>query len=132
MDKPIGGRGKKAPYETTHVRIPVDLKAQVEKLVEDYRNNGLNIVSENSQQSTSNECINYRKFVDSMIQEFKENGLYLDQDEKRKHRLTLCANEDEAFEAAKRWIPEARSKKILAMRLLSIIYGTTLDDSRLN
>lgn len=32
-----GGRGAKAPYETTHVRIPVDIKDQVEKLSNDYK-----------------------------------------------------------------------------------------------
>jgi hypothetical protein len=132
MNKPIGGRGKKAPYETTHVRIPVDLKAQVEKLVEDYRNNGLVIPEEIHQQSTDNESINYRQFVDSMIDEFKKNGMYFDQDEKRKARLTLCINEDDAFESARNFIKASRTKKTLAGQLLSRIYGTAIDDPRLD
>jgi hypothetical protein len=37
MTKPMGGRGKKAPYETTHMRIPLPLKNQIEQLIEDYR-----------------------------------------------------------------------------------------------
>lgn len=37
MNKPIGGRGKKAPYATTHIRIPVPIKEQVENLINDYR-----------------------------------------------------------------------------------------------
>lgn len=37
MSKPKGGRGKQAPYESTHVRVPVPIKAKVDKLVEDYR-----------------------------------------------------------------------------------------------
>jgi hypothetical protein len=37
MNKPLGGRGKKAPYETTHLRIPVPIKADIEKLIEHYR-----------------------------------------------------------------------------------------------
>lgn len=37
MTRPIGGRGHKAPYETTHLRIPVPLKPNIEKLIEDYR-----------------------------------------------------------------------------------------------
>lgn len=32
-----GGRGRKAPYETTHVRIPVPIKEVVEKLSIDYK-----------------------------------------------------------------------------------------------
>lgn len=37
MSVPKGGRGIKAPYETTHVRIPVPLKAQIEALIADYK-----------------------------------------------------------------------------------------------
>jgi hypothetical protein len=37
MTKPMGGRGKRAPYETTHMRIPLPLKTQIEQLIEDYR-----------------------------------------------------------------------------------------------
>lgn len=35
--KPKGGYKAVAPYETTHVRVPVPLKAAVEKLIEEYR-----------------------------------------------------------------------------------------------
>ena len=37
MSKPVGGRGHKAPYETVIVRIPVDVKPQVEEIVERFR-----------------------------------------------------------------------------------------------
>lgn len=37
MDKPKGGRGKKAPYNSVTVRVPEDLKDTVEGLVSDYR-----------------------------------------------------------------------------------------------
>jgi chromosomal replication initiation ATPase DnaA len=37
MTKPKGGRGRKAPYETTHVRIPVFLKPIVDQLSNKYR-----------------------------------------------------------------------------------------------
>jgi len=37
MSKPIGGRGNKAPYETTHVRVPVPIKHKVEQLIEEFR-----------------------------------------------------------------------------------------------
>ena len=37
MPKPVGGRGKKAPYQTTHLRVPVPLKASLEALIEAYR-----------------------------------------------------------------------------------------------
>lgn len=37
MIKPKGGRGKKAPYSSVTVRVPEELKAKVEELVEAYR-----------------------------------------------------------------------------------------------
>ena len=32
MNKQVGGRGKKAPYESTHIRIPEPIKYRVEEL----------------------------------------------------------------------------------------------------
>jgi tetrahydromethanopterin S-methyltransferase subunit A len=37
MSKPIGGRGLKAPYETTHVRVPLPIKADVQALIDEFR-----------------------------------------------------------------------------------------------
>lgn len=37
MPKPVGGRGNTAPYETTHVRVPVPIKEQVQTLIDNYR-----------------------------------------------------------------------------------------------
>jgi len=48
MTKPIGGRGYKAPYITTHVRVPTDIKPQVEALIDNYRNELLGINQTNS------------------------------------------------------------------------------------
>ena len=40
MVKPVGGRGLKAPYETTHIRVPVPIKPEVERLIERFRDGG--------------------------------------------------------------------------------------------
>lgn len=37
MVKPIGGRGKRAPYQTIQMRVPLPIKPEVEKLIEQYR-----------------------------------------------------------------------------------------------
>lgn len=37
MTIPKGGRGHRAPYETTHIRIPVPIKGKVETLIEEFR-----------------------------------------------------------------------------------------------
>lgn len=44
--KQIGGRGKKAPYETTHIRVPIPIKSRVEAMIEEFRS-GENTVEEN-------------------------------------------------------------------------------------
>lgn len=37
MSKPLGGRGKVAPYQTTHIRVPIPIKAEIEQMIERYR-----------------------------------------------------------------------------------------------
>ena len=38
MPKPVGGRGKKAPYESVMVRTPLPIKPEVEALISAFRN----------------------------------------------------------------------------------------------
>jgi len=40
-NKPKGGRGKIAPYQTVTVRIPLPIKPMVDKLSEDYRESAI-------------------------------------------------------------------------------------------
>jgi chorismate mutase len=47
MSKPVGGRGHKAPYQTMTIRIPIDVKEQVEEIVERFRSGDLEIVKNN-------------------------------------------------------------------------------------
>lgn len=41
MTKPVGGRGHKAPYQTMTIRIPVNVKTQVDKIVDNFRSGEL-------------------------------------------------------------------------------------------
>ena len=43
MSKPVGGRGHKAPYQTMTIRIPIDVKEQVEEIVERFRSGNLEV-----------------------------------------------------------------------------------------
>ena len=43
MPKPVGGRGHKAPYQTMTIRIPIDVKQQVEEIVERFRSGDLEV-----------------------------------------------------------------------------------------
>ena len=40
MPKPVGGRGRKNKYETTHVRVPKPIKDQVESLISRFHDEG--------------------------------------------------------------------------------------------
>lgn len=73
MDKPVGGRGHKAPYETTQVRVPVPIKPQVEKLIAQYRavilNGGDTTENTNLDSSKSLELLACIKLVDRFVEE---------------------------------------------------------------
>jgi hypothetical protein len=43
MPKPLGGRGCKAPYQTMTIRIPVDVKPQIDEIVERFRSRDLKL-----------------------------------------------------------------------------------------
>jgi hypothetical protein len=122
MSKPIGGRGKKAPYETTHVRIPVDLKSKVEELVEAYRNNELIVSGKNEDKSARNLPIDYHELVVKMIEEFKNNNLFIHENPDRKYPLTLILSREEAIEYGRTLVIQARTKKNVAENLLTALY----------
>jgi hypothetical protein len=122
MNKPIGGRGKKAPYETTHVRIPVDLKSQVEELVENYRNSGLAVAEKNSDNTINNLSINYHELVKIMIEKFKDNDLFISENLNKKCSSNLCLNIEQSIELANSLLLSSRTKKAVAENLLTAIY----------
>lgn len=65
-----GGRGKKAPYETIMIRIPLPLKPSVLKLAEDYRREAeaKNHIAELERQGLSTEDIQ------KLLARLKETG----------------------------------------------------------
>lgn len=48
MSKPVGGRGHKAPYQTITVRIPLDIRSQVDEIAERFRANDREIAEASS------------------------------------------------------------------------------------
>ena len=138
-NKQIGGRGKRASYKTTHVRIPVDLKPEVELLIQKFRDNG-NVITDKSDlildesdnKFTDINSIKYRELLDIVINEFKENGLYIGQDDILKPRHFIPVLKEEAFIIASNLVKTIRTKKELAKILLSVIYGIETDDVNLD
>jgi hypothetical protein len=48
MARPVGGRGKRAPYDSQMMRVPTAIKPTVQKLVEEYRSAAMLSTSEGS------------------------------------------------------------------------------------
>ena len=72
MIKPKGGRGKKAPYETVAVRVPVPLLETVTTLIEQYRQSVLD--PDNAVNSTveSEDCLSVlNRFIEESGQSDK-------------------------------------------------------------
>jgi len=123
MNKPTGGRGKKAPYETTHVRIPVDLKLQVELLVEEFRGNGC-VVKDNA---VENSLASSDDFIQKMIQEFKNNDMFIIQESNEISHGTLM-NElnlklEESIKFANELLATRATKKEVVNKLLTALFG---------
>ncbi|NJR72947.1 MAG: hypothetical protein HC773_03130 [Scytonema sp. CRU_2_7] len=86
-----GGRGLKAPYETTHARIPKDAKAVVEKLSAVYRqkfigqvdpdSNGANLLLEQVEKAIDGVVVekpvnkNYQEVRDRILKRVRSDKL---------------------------------------------------------
>jgi len=121
-NKQIGGRGKKAPYETTHVRIPVDLKPQVELLIEEFRNNGFTI----DNQITNNPSINSSEFIKQMIEEFKNNNMIIIQEtteiSQENVMNQLVMKLEGSIELANKLLATRATKKEVVNKLLTALF----------
>jgi hypothetical protein len=121
-NKQIGGRGKKAPYETTHVRIPLDLKSQVELLVEDYRNNHYKISENNNQEFVNNLSLDADNFIKLMIEKFRENNLFIIDNFGKISSSKNEVNLEEAVNIANEILANTRVKKEAISKLLTALY----------
>jgi hypothetical protein len=122
-NKQIGGRGKRAPYETTHVRIPVDLKPQIELLIEEFRNNGFTI----DNQIANNPSINSSEFIKQMIKEFKNSNLIIIQESNEvSHDMLmnfLNLKLEESIKLANELLVTRATKKEVVNKLLTALFG---------
>lgn len=96
MNKPIGGRGKKAPYETQIIRVPVPIVPRVQQMVDDYRNLVIN-----GEESEFEKCLSLAACVTPLT--------YL-----------------EALQRAKEIVKTKRSASESLAKLLQVLYGGTV------
>ena len=119
MNKPTGGRGKKAPYEQTHVRVPLPIKARVEELKEMFLNGSLD----------SYDDLLKRDYEKAREYEKTLTGL----NEKVNLDQNLLTGLDEAISVVKQALKRKKSARETAAIILSEIYKVEIkpDDLKL-
>ena len=142
MVKPVGGRGNKAPYESTHVRVPVPIKAKVQALIDDFRDSqteqpkkvltGLDETEdEEDEQDEGSEPSDLEtiKSQAEMIQRYAFEIQSLKQDLDKINSLTTL---DDAKQTAKTILKAKKSASQSVAKLLTSIYqvDVTIDDLR--
>lgn len=113
MDKQIGGRGKKAPYESTHVRVPLPIKDRVEKIKLLFLNDEL----ENYDQEVLE---NYR-----LADEYR--NLLTGNEKDCELGKTLQISLESALQISKKIVSQKKSARISIANLLTALYGTEVD-----
>jgi predicted RNase H-like nuclease (RuvC/YqgF family) len=132
--KPVGGRKNKAPYETTHVRVPIPIKASVEALIHEFRESlpqpsikpltGLDETEDEQDEPDEQSELSDLETIKSqaeMIQSYASEIHYL------KHKLdelNSLTSLDEAKELARKILVSKKSASKSVSSLLSAIYKT--------
>lgn len=102
-----GGRGKKAPYETTHARVPKPLKPLIDKLTGRYRE-----LVEKAQKTED--------LVDSVAS-------CIDNDKPVNNLSEQGMTKEDAINYAQKLLRGKKSKKETIEKLLTSIYGGDID-----
>lgn len=111
MSKPIGGRGKRAPYISTHIRLPEPLKERVENLKQLYLDGQLehhdDLISEN--QKLADE---YRNLLTGNNHANSDKNVPVDV--------------EECIEIAKKILKSKKNARESITRLINGIYGVDI------
>ncbi len=132
MTKPVGGRGNKAPYESTHVRVPVPIKPQVQALIDEFRESQnqqptkpLTALGEEEEEDDDEgdepSDLETIKSQAEMIQAYLSEINYLKQKLEKTNSLTSL---DEAKESARSILKAKKSASKSIAKLLTGIYQT--------
>lgn len=103
MNKPKGGRGKKAPYKTSHIRVPLALKPAVERAIAEFRELALN------------------GEIDPEFPISQTGELQL----KKSEQDNLLPSLEEATEIAEKLLKQKQSARKTVEKLLSKLYGNS-------
>ena len=141
MTKPVGGRGNKAPYESTHVRVPLPIKPKVQALIDEFRESQieqpkkpLTSLEEEEEDETDEEEDSYEpsdletiKSQAEMIQNYISEIRFLNL---KLERLNVLTSLEDAKQTARTILKAKKSASQAVVKLLTSIYQVeiTTDD----
>jgi hypothetical protein len=132
MVRPLGGRGKRAPYETTQMRVPIPIKPQLESLIADYRERVL-LGTEDQDEDQDDEKEGELSDLETIKSQAEMIQAYASEIHFLKHKLeeiNLFTSLAEAKESARTILRTKKSASQSVIKLLTSIYQTevTIDD----
>ena len=146
MVKPVGGRGVKAPYETTHVRVPVPIKPKIQAMIEAFRENynsdpekpltGLTIVDEVEDEAEEVEDeyeYSDTEIIKSQAGQIRNAAFEIQSlNQELNQARNLLTGLDDALEVARKLVKAKKSASQSMAKLLTDIYRTevTVEDLR--
>jgi hypothetical protein len=101
MVKPIGGRGHKAPYKTTVIRVPVELVDTIDHFCDQYR----------------------------ISLERSKDKDFLGESTLEHESLNTDLTPDQAVEKAREILSQKKSAKVSLKKMLQVVYGEKLDST---
>ena len=118
MNKNVGGRGKKSPYDSTHVRVPLPIKDRVEELKELYISGAL-------------------EHYDQLLKDDHEKArLYENLLTGSKDKVSPSGNPlpslDDAITQAKNLLKQKKSARETIAKLLTGLYSETVTTDNLS
>lgn len=123
MPKNVGGRGKKSPYDSTHVRVPLPIKDRVEEIKQLYINGALEhydqLLKDDHEKARlyENLLTGSKDKVDS-----SQNPLTGSKDKADSSQNPLLTLDD-ALIQARSLLKQKKSARETVTKLLAVLYG---------
>ncbi len=141
MVKPVGGRGNKAPYESTHVRVPLPIKADVQALIDEFRERQtgqpkkpLTSLEVEEEEETEEEEDSYEpsdlETIKSQAETIRRYAVEIHALKRDLDNLNLLTSLEDAKQTAKTILKAKKSATQSVVKLLTSIYQVeiTTDD----
>ena len=126
MNKNVGGRGKKSPYESTHVRVPLPMKDRVEELKQLYINGSLEHYDQLLKDDYDKARLYENLLTGSNEKLNSSQNLLTGSKEKVNSNQNPLPTLDDAVTQARLLLKQKKSARETIAKLLTGLYGTMI------